>query len=367
MKLAILADPLDNQRAGVHVFTKELINAIIALGKADQLLLIREKIDENLKVEQIAIPNIHLPIGFASLRLFFIVPYILRKHKIDAVFEPAHFGPFNLPKKIKRITMIHDLTPILLPQYHRWHSQILQRLFLKSILKNTDWILTNSRHTQNDVQKVFPFAKGKTSYIHLGKHSSFKPTQQADRLKQLGIHSPYFMYVGTIEPRKNLLTLLKSFEIFCTDNKAVDLVIVGQLGWKSEAFKAALKNHPFRDRIHLTGFVAFSDLPILYTHSIALIYPSEYEGFGLPIIEALACGTQVIAAHNSSLIEIGEEAAIFFETHNSKDLCEKMLYAQDVNMKFSEKEFNKRIKHATKFSWNRCAELFLKKVSEIIN
>lgn len=363
MRIAILADPLDNQRAGVHVFTKELIDAIIALGKADQLILIREKVDENLDVEQIAVPNIHLPIGFASLRLFFVIPYILRKHKIDAVFEPAHFGPFNLPKKIKRITMIHDLTPILLPQYHRWHSQILQRIFLKSILKNTDWILTNSRHTQEDVQKVFPFANAKTSYVYLGKHPSFKPTPNPSRISQLGLKKPYFMYVGTIEPRKNLLTLFKSFELFCMENSSVDLVIVGQLGWKSEEFEAALKKHPFRNRIHLTGFVAFSDLPILYTHSIALVYPSEYEGFGLPIIEALACGTQVIAANNSSLKEIGEGAAVFFDTHNPEDLYEKMRLVYDLS---PEDDFKTRIQHADNFSWKKCAESFLEKIEQLI-
>jgi hypothetical protein len=186
MKIAILADPLDNQRAGVHVFTRELITALIELGFADRLLLVRERIDPQLPVEQLAVPNIHLPIGFASLRLFFIIPYLLRRRKeVVAVFEPAHFGPFNLPKRMKRITMIHDLTPILFPQYHRWHSQILQRLFLRSILKNTDWVLTNSRHTQADVARVFSFTQQKVSHLYLGTHAAFKPTTDAARIAEL--------------------------------------------------------------------------------------------------------------------------------------------------------------------------------------
>jgi len=363
MKIAILADPLDNQRAGVHVFTRELITALIQLGYADRLLLVRERIDPQLLVEQLAVPNIHLPIGFASLRLFFIIPYLLRQRKeVVAVFEPAHFGPFNLPKRMKRITMIHDLTPILFPQYHRWHSQILQRLFLRSILKNTDWVLTNSRHTQTDVARVFPFTQQKVSHVYLGRHVAFKPTPHAARIAELGINTPYFLNVGTVEPRKNLLTLLTAFELFCLKNSTNNqqLILVGEVGWKAEAVVQALENHPFKSRIQRLGYVDFADLPILYTHSQALIYPSEYEGFGLPIIEALACGTPVIAAQNSSLAEIGEGAAIFFPTHDAEDLSKKM--AQVIGQPPSKELLTQ---HAAQFSWTACARGFMALVEGI--
>lgn len=356
-KIAILADPLDNQRAGVHVFTKELIHAIIALGQGDRLLLIREKVDPQLPVEQIAIPNTRLPIGFASLRLFFLVPFILRRRKdVTIVFEPAHFGPFNLPKRMQRITMIHDLTPLIFPQYHRWHSQILQKIFLPSILKKTNWVLTNSKHTQQDVIRFFSFCANKTSHIYLGKHSSFRPTPNAERIQLLGIDSPYFLFVGTLEPRKNLLLLLQSFETFCIENteKKVQLVLVGSMGWKSDELQNALGAHPNKDQIKILGFVDFADLPVLYTHAKALIYPSQYEGFGLPIIEAMACGARVITAQNSSLQEIGEGAAIFFPTHDANELYKRM---DEVHRSTTEHDI--LIEHAGKFSWERCAKEFL--------
>ncbi|PSR12083.1 MAG: hypothetical protein DA408_14380 [Bacteroidetes bacterium] len=364
MKIAILADPLDNQRAGVHVFTRELITALIQLGYADRLLLVRERIDPELPVEQLAVPNIHLPIGFASLRLFFIIPYLLRRRKeVVAVFEPAHFGPFNLPKRIKRITMIHDLTPILFPQYHRWHSQLLQRLFLRAILKKTDWVLTNSRYTQTDVARVFPFAQQKVSHVYLGRHAAFKPTCNAARIAELGIKLPYFLNVGTLEPRKNLLTLLAAFELFCLKNAGSNqqLILVGELGWKAEPLVQTLDNHPFKTRIQRLGYVKFTDLPILYTHSQALIYPSEYEGFGLPIIEALACGTPVIAAQNSSLAEIGEGAVVFFPTHDAQALSEEM---EQVVRQPPPKE--PLIEHAAQFSWLACASGFMVLMDQLI-
>ena len=134
MRVAILADPIDNQNAGIHVFTRKMVNAMIRNNPGHKIILIREKIDSNLKgVKQIALPNIHLPVGYASLRLFFIVPFVLHRNKADVVIEPAHFGPFNLLPKIKRVTIIHDLTPILFPNLHRWHSQFLQKIFLKSM------------------------------------------------------------------------------------------------------------------------------------------------------------------------------------------------------------------------------------------
>lgn len=361
-KIAIIADPLDNQHAGVHVFTKELINGIIELGQADRFLLIRQKKDPDLPIEQIAVPTIHLPIGYASMRLFFIIPYLLRKHQVSVVFEPAHFGPFNLPRSIKRITMIHDLTPLLFPQYHRWHSQVLQRIFLPSILRKTDWIITNSKHTKQDVVQCFPFSKEKISHLYLGKHHSFKPVYNKLIINNLQINTPYFLFVGTLEPRKNLLLLLRAFKTFCIKNKAsFQLVLVGSMGWKNEELKKVLEAHPYRENIKQLGYVDAAVLPVVYTHAKALIYPSQYEGFGLPIIEAMACGTNVITARNSSLKEIGEEVAFFFNTQDEKDLHQQM---EEVIKYPVSKEL--LIAHAEKFSWLDCAKGFIDQCERIV-
>lgn len=365
-KIAILADPLDNQRAGVHVFTKELILALIAMGKGDQLLLIREKVDSQLPVQQIAVPNIRLPIGFASFRLFFIIPLLLRRHQVDLVFEPAHFGPFNLPKSIKRMTMIHDLTPLLFPQYHRWHSQLLQKLFLGHILRKTDWILTNSKHTQQDIISFFPFAKKKVSPAYLGVSPRFKPTHDEEFLRSINCATPYFLYVGTIEPRKNIPLLLDAFEAFCDHHPefAIDLVIAGKMGWKTAEISNRFEEFPYPKRLKLLGFVADEDLPALYTHAKALVYPSQYEGFGLPIIEALACGTYVISAHNSSLVEVGEGSALFFATHDGEELRERLLeVAEKPENKTPQRTF---IEHASRFSWSNCAKSFWQACTDLI-
>ncbi|OAV44830.1 glycosyltransferase family 1 protein [Lewinella sp. 4G2] len=325
MRVAIIADPLDNQNAGVHVYVRELVRALAANPGEHEYILIREKVDPNLSLRQVAVKNIRLPIGYASARLFFIIPRILRRLKVDAVFEPAHFGPFNLPKSVKRITMIHDLTPILFPQFHRWHSQQLQRLFLNRILQRADLIISNSLNTQRDVEQYYPFTQGKIQTILLGRNESFQPVTDRDFLSEYKITKPYFLYVGTLEPRKNLVLLLQAFtQLRKRALPQVQCVLVGGKGWKNELLDQALKDHPYRNDIIVTGYVSKDHLLQAYSHAEALVYPSIYEGFGFPILEALSCGTNVICPDNSSLPEVGGELAYYYPTHDTAALTDRM-------------------------------------------
>ncbi len=363
MRVAILADPIDNQNAGIHVYTREMVAAMIRTNPGHELILIREKIDSAIKgVTQIAVPNIRLPIGFASLRLFLIVPFILHQKKVNVVIEPAHFGPFNLIRRIKRITIIHDLTPIIFPELHRWHSQLLQKIFLKGILNKTDTIITNSENTSKDLCKVYPANCNKVKRIYPGISSLYEPDSNTAALNKYKITNPYFLFVGTIEPRKNLIVLLEAFQKFKEENNStVQLVIAGGNGWKSETFFEALNKHPFREHILLTGFVLNEELPSLYTHAIAVIYPSLYEGFGLPVAEAMCCGTPVIASNNSSIPEAGGDGAIYFDSANVNELATQMLKI------FTDPELRKNLSqkaktHAAKFSWDKFANQFWKEI-----
>ena len=366
MRIAILADPLDNQNAGIHVFTKEMVAALIRNNPGHELILIREKKDMDLKgAKQIALFNTRLPIGFASLRLFFIVPWILCLKKADVVVEPAHFGPFNLPKSKKRVTIIHDLTPILFPELHRWHSQILQKIFLKGILNRANLIIANSDHTARDICKVYPQNCTKVQRIYPGVNVQYKAFDKAGVLEKYKINKPYFLSVGTIEPRKNLLTLLEAFRLFKKKNmNELVLVIAGGTGWKSETFFQALEKHPYKSDIIVTGFIDAADLPVLYTKAISLIYPSLYEGFGLPVLEALSCGTLVISANNSSLPEAGGEVADYFDALDPEALCNKMEnYSSDENLR--EKLKMQMKGHVEKFSWDLFAQVFWESIKQL--
>ncbi|MCF6171093.1 MAG: glycosyltransferase family 4 protein [Bacteroidales bacterium] len=360
MKIAILADPLDGQYAGIHVYTRELIDALNQFDKKNEYVLVRQKKGAEFPgMKQVVVPNFPVYTGFQVLRVFFLFPLILRKLKVDAVVEPAHFGPFNLPKRMKRITVIHDLTPIKFPGLHRFYSQALQRIFLRGILKRAHLILTNSENTSRDTLEFYPGSEKKIKRIYLGKEDIFKPDFHSETISKFGLDEPYFLFVGTIEPRKNLLVLLKAYTAFRQAvRKPVRLIIAGQLGWKAEPEMEALAQHPFKNDIVITGYVKREELPVLYTNARAFIYPSKYEGFGLPVLEAMACGAPCLVSDSSSLPEVGGEAALYFSPADSDKLCSLMIAVNADEGKRDEMR-KRSLGQAEKFSWKKCAEEFM--------
>lgn len=354
MKIAILADPIDNQKGGIHVYTREFVKALVDNPNGHEILLLREKYDPALEglVEQLVVPNIRWGLGLAALRLLFVVPLLLWWKGVDAVLEPAHFGPFNLPKRILRITVMHDLTPILFPDYHHFHSQWLQKNFLPGILRKADLVLSNSKHTQRDIETHYPSTVGKVHTILLGLSVPLGAVAKRNYLHTQKIDAPYWLAVGTIEPRKNLRRLLEAYAQFREQHsERIMLVIAGQQGWKSEAFFEALEIHPYQEDIYLTGFVPDEALPQLYSHALALVYPSEYEGFGLPVLEAMACACPIICSNSSSLPEVGGEVAYYVDPFSTETISQQMssLYKLSDSERVALK--NRALARAATFTW----------------
>jgi len=280
------------------------------------------------------------------------------------VIETAHFGPFNLPKRIKRVTIIHDLSPVKFPKFHPFLSQVLQRIFFPGIIRRADLLITNSENTSQDLSSYYPKAQDKSFKILLGKEEIFKTTPSGNILEKYKIDQPYFLNVGTIEPRKNLNTLLEAFSLFrkeCTSN--VQLVIVGGKGWKTKSFYRLLNNHPFKNDIKLIGYVDRAELPILYSNTLAFIYPSFYEGFGLPVLESMACGAPCIVSSTSSLPEVGGQAALYFNPEKPEELADRLKFiSTEKEVQISMKEAS--IQQASKFSWEKYAREFINKLEK---
>jgi glycosyltransferase involved in cell wall biosynthesis len=321
IKVAILADPLDNQQAGIHVYTCEFISAIQTFSRVIELHVLRNGNNPQVNTANtIKIPNIGLP-GSRIFRYFFQLPAAIRKLKPEIVIEPAHFGPFNLPKKIKRVTVIHDLTPVLYPKWHNFHHSLLQKIFLPSILRRARLIIVNSKSTLNDLISYYPSAKNKAIMIYPSLNPFFETLHPTVSQKK----EPFFLTTGTIEPRKNHITLLKAYTIFREQNPFKHkLIICGSTGWKSNAFYEALENHPFKTDIILKGYVDLTELKLLYASCTAFIYPSFYEGFGYPVAEAMSCGAPCIISNTSSLPEVGGDAALYFAPDDPAQLSELM-------------------------------------------
>ncbi len=301
--------------------------------------------------------------GWATLMVFFANPIIAIRNKIDIVVEPAHFGPFNLPKRIKRVTVIHDLTPIKFPKYHTLRGSFLQKLFLPGIVKRSDRLLTNSDWTKKDLIEVYPESEGKSKTIHLGLSDKFVHVKNKELLRSEHlIYRDYILYVGTIEPRKNLTFLLKAFAEFKTKYKSeLQLVIVGKKGWKSEEFYDLLKSDSIYRDVRMLGFVPNSHLNLLYSGASLFIYPSLYEGFGFPPLEAMVCGTKALVPKNSSISEVCEGMAYFYNTNDPKEMADKIHSSL-------EDEFDPNVnirKIREKFSWDNYAVQFLEQMKEL--
>jgi glycosyltransferase involved in cell wall biosynthesis len=365
LKIAIIADALDNQSAGVHVFTKEMIFAMIKTNTSHEILLIRQKKGPKIEgVKEIIVKNTKLPIGYASFRLFCIIPFILVRQKVDIVIEPAHFGPFNLPSNIKRVTVIHDLTPILFPEYHRFFSWFLQKLFLGKIITKADLLIANSNYTKQDILKYYP--KSKDKIVKIYPDSSLSNKKEILPVKAL-FNFPYFLTVGTVEPRKNHLLLLDAFEIFKKNNPEYKLIIAGAKGWKSNPIYDKISNHKFKDDIIVTGFVDNETLCYLYQNAVAMIYPSKYEGFGLPVLESIRLGTIPILANNSSLPEVGGKSAFYIQKESPQELENVMHQVISLDIQEREQIIQKLKKSAKQFSWQNFGMQIWNELNLLVN
>lgn len=352
--VTILAGPLDDQNAGIHVYTREMIRSFQE-SKTCEYILVRQKHNNKFseKIDEITIPS-HPFIGFKTIRLFLTVPFILSKVNPDIVIEPAHFGPFNLPKRIKRVTIIHDLTPIIFPQWHRFLGQLLQRIFLKSILKHASLILTNSENTLKDLTKYFSFTAAKSIMIYPGIDPFYNLPEKDIIYKK----EPFLLYTGTIEPRKNLITLLVAYQKFRErSGYKHKLIITGGKGWKSESFYKTLEEHPFRQDIELKGYVSKEELRLLYRTTSAFIYPSFYEGFGFPVAEAMSSGACCIVSKSSSLIEVGGNSVVYFDPTNPEELADKIALVL-TDEKLVNTLIRKGKEHVSKFNWENFAAKF---------
>ena len=345
-KIAIIADPIDNQNAGVHVYTKGMLLSLLREDNENEYIFFREKKDtlfgEFINCKEIVIPNF---IGFTAIRKFIIIPILAIFYKVNMVIEPAHFGPFFLPKKIKRVTVIHDLSAILFPQWHNYYSSVLQKIFLKRILKNADIIISNSYFTENEIIKYFPFTTNKIQTIYPGVEQKIADEETIMDMET----KPFLLYVGTIEPRKNLNLLLEAFELYKDHTQSnMQLFIVGAKGWKTESFFQKYHQHKYKNDIQILGFVSIAALNQYYENCEAFIYPSQYEGFGFPVIEAMLHGATCITTAKSSMSEISYPYAIYFNNNDAKSLF------QAINEVPNFKNVNTKdeiIKHATKFNW----------------
>jgi glycosyltransferase involved in cell wall biosynthesis len=260
-------------------------------------------------------------------------------------------------QSIPAVLTVHDLIFRHLPEHHkplnRWYLNLTMPLYCR----RADHIIAVSEHTGYDLISAYGIAAEKISVVYEAAAPAFcpQPPQAVAAVRtRYDLPERYLLFVGTIEPRKNLIRLLAAFEAVYADGLVDGLVVVGKRGWLYGDFFARLEESPVREVVFLPGYVPDGDLPAFYAGAQALVLPSVYEGFGLPALEAMACGTPVVASNASSIPEIGGEAALYFDPLDEEaaaDAIRRLLRDADLRDEMRARGLTQ----AARFSWRRAA------------
>lgn len=383
MRIGIDVSPLLSQKSGVGYYVDHLVRHLVRLG-ADHhwsLFIIpgRKSSQVNLGLgllpDNCRIVRRHWPLPSRYTNLLLQLPWqrlITVERFLGRVdlFHSTNFICFS-QKEGKRVVTVFDLTFVLFPQYHPRYRVMVFKTFFHRSLELADKVIAISENTKQDLVDLMKVPEEKIAVTPLAASEIFKPVvaQEASRVvSQYGAtFRDYFLYVGTIEPRKNLVRLLKAFEIFCSSHsRAPLLVLVGRTGWLSGNFYRALESSPWKKNIRLLGYVPETELPALYSGAIAMVYPSLYEGFGLPPLEAMACGTPVVTSNNSSLPEVTGDAAILVNPLEVNEIADALMRIVG-DFSLQEQMRRKGLQRAKLFTWEETAKKTLGVYESVLN
>jgi glycosyltransferase involved in cell wall biosynthesis len=252
------------------------------------------------------------------------------------------------------------MTLWMFPQYHYGLRLLSMRPFIPMAARRAAAIIAVSQSTKEDIVRILGVPAGKVQVIHEAPAASFCPIERKTARQRLGnkwaVPERFVLYVGTIEPRKNLVRLLQAFAPLWHGGVVPHkLVIVGPRGWKEQPVFRSIETLGLRDAVLLLGYVPHEILIALYNLAEALVFPSLYEGFGLPVVEAMACGTPVVTSRNGSLDEVSGEAAEFIEPTSVESIATALRYV--LNDPHRQEELRQLgLAHAAKYTWESTAK-----------
>lgn len=282
----------------------------------------------------------------------------------DIVHIPT-IGRIPYFKRSKIIATIHDLAPMVIPQkYDRLHL-LYHHHILSRIVHRCDHIIAVSQSTKNDIIRFTGYPEEKISLVYLGINRDFYhpiPTGEArSRLfETYHLKDPFLLYVSRIEhPGKNHIRLMQAFEQFKKKTHAPHHLVLAGADWNgAEQVHEYAQKSPLKDQIHLLGFVPANDVRDLYNTCDLLVFPSLYEGFGLPVLEAMACGAQVACSNTSALVEIAKGYADLFDPHQTTEIAKTIEAC--LTHPIDAKERKRRLDYASSYDWNEVAKKVVK-------
>jgi len=278
----------------------------------------------------------------------------------DVFFSPAHYSPRISP--VPTVVTIHDLAYKFFPEEFLAGDLYKLNKWTEYSVKKASKVICVSNHTKKDLLKLYPAVANKTTVVLNGYRSQM--SVKSIRSIKSEVIKPYILFVGTIQPRKNITTLIDAFEEFSKLHDNIELKIVGKKGWKYADTMRKIESSPATDKIKYLGFVGDEELSALYGSAYATVLPSFYEGFGLPVLEAMSHGSPVIVSDKSSLPEVTGDAALLCDPNDSGSIVKSLERLQDDSLRASLiKQSKTQLKQ---FSWKKCGEETLKVIKSAI-
>lgn len=366
-------------KSGVEEYTENLLAYLLPLDKNIKFKLFYSSSRDDLKkyewmkLSNVEVFSFRLPNKLLfGLARFFNRPYVDKLVGGADVFFSPHFLLASLSPGCKRVTTYHDLSYLRFKEFFSWRRNLWHRFQIRSLssLNLSDKIIAVSDSTRKDLIEKYelPFDKTKTIYSGVSD-LIYRPTKEDLELfrKKNNLPDKFILFLGKLEPRKNIVGLIRAFNFLKSSNlefKDLNLVIVGSPGWLYKNIYKEASNSPYKNKIFFKNYIKDEQRKFYYSLASVFVYPSFFEGFGFPPLEAMACGTPVVASLNSSLPEVVGDGGILVDPHNVVDISMaiKKIHTDSVfRERLIEKGFN-RIKN---FSWNKCAMETLKILKNI--
>ena len=368
MRIGLDGIPLASARTGIGHYTFELSSALATVDTRDEFELISPVPFDSLPFEHLP-PNLR-KVEAAKRKFWWLfgLPLYIRRQSL-ALF---HGTNYEIPmwNECPTVLSIHDLSLLLYPQTHLNNLVRRARFQLPLMARFATKVITATECVKREIVEHLKVDPAKIAVTPYAPRRSFRPLPRADTDQtrtRLGIEEPFILFVGTIEPRKNLITLLRAFaEVIQNTDLRPQLVIAGQKGWLMDDVSIYVNSESLSDRIVFTGYVSDHDLRALYSSCAVCVYPSLYEGFGFPPLEAMSCGAPVIVSDIPVLQEVIGESAVRVPPLDVQKMAEslvEMLRDEGKRTYFSEAGINR----AARFTWEKTAQLTLDVYRDVLD
>jgi len=356
MKIAIDTQTTLGQKSGFGFYVKDLVDNLKKVAPENEYFLIDPGTQTDFTTPQRLIWD------------QFTFPSRAKKAKVEILHQPCFSAPLFYSGKV--VLTIHDLISHYFPQNMPVGSRLYFSKWMPLTYNRADKIIAISENTKKDIMHFLQIPEEKIVVIHSAVGEDFKPVSDLSRIeaikKKYKTGDKFILDVGTLEPRKNLPFLVKAYHLALKDGKiSHNLVLTGKKGWYYEGLFELIKDLDLEGKVILPGYVPDNDLPVLYNAADLFAFPSLYEGFGFPPLEALSCGTPVIAANNSSVPEVVGEAGILLDVKNEKVWAENMVRV--LSDKALAKELSQKgLERAKSFSWYKTAQETIAVYQEVL-